>query len=303
MMQSLSRFLLISLLAYSLGPVRGSHAADAAQIHAQLSTPDTILQVADPFWISVTVSATNGADVVFPDVPAKLGPFNVLSHRDWFDVPVERDRNWTRNFQLESLEGGDLEVPPIEVSVDGTSLSSEPVSITITSLVEAEADPFSFRDIKPAMEIPDAAASGQRWTGWAIAGVGLAAVLALAMWMATRKKEVSATDWALSQLDKLRESDEFDRRDADPLMIQLSDIVREFVERQFAIPATRQTTDEFLAGCQHDTRLSASQRTSLQTFLEHIDDIKFARLKPDAGRVEDSFRIVRKFVISSSESR
>ena len=107
------------------------------------------VQVADPFQLTVTVLVAEGTDVTFPAMGDKLGQFDVLSHRDIFDVPVSEGRSWTRTIELESLDTGNLEVPGVGVVIDGEPTVTQPIPITVQSLLAASSDPLEFRPLKP----------------------------------------------------------------------------------------------------------------------------------------------------------
>jgi hypothetical protein len=58
--------------------------------------------------------------------------------------------------------------------------------------------------------------------------------------------------------------------------ILVSDILRCYVSAQYMVPATRQTSPEFLAGVAEAPSFSAEERSLLAAFLEVSDLIKFA---------------------------
>ena len=60
------------------------------------------VRVADPFHVTISVDVPSGTNVQFPSVPDSLGLFQVVSHQDLFDVPVEIGRSWTRIIELET---------------------------------------------------------------------------------------------------------------------------------------------------------------------------------------------------------
>lgn len=59
--------------------------------------------------------------------------------------------------------------------------------------------------------------------------------------------------------------------------IRVSDILRRFVTEQFALPVTRQTSVEFLAGLTKASPFSPEEKSLLEDFLGRCDLIKFAR--------------------------
>ncbi|MBV9672825.1 MAG: hypothetical protein JO076_08395 [Verrucomicrobia bacterium] len=64
--------------------------------------------------------------------------------------------------------------------------------------------------------------------------------------------------------------------------VELSDVLRGFIEQHFGIKAIRQTTDEFLNQISEGGRFDEGQRERLLRFLETCDKIKFARSSADA---------------------
>lgn len=60
--------------------------------------------------------------------------------------------------------------------------------------------------------------------------------------------------------------------------IEVSDILRNFIEQQFGIRAVRQTTIEFLSEASRNPHFDLAQQERLRQFLVVCDAIKFARV-------------------------
>ena len=86
--------------------------------------------------------------------------------------------------------------------------------------------------------------------------------------------------WALQELGRL---DESATADAAAYHTALSDVVRRYLADRFGLPATRQTTAEFLETVRRSGRLSAEQQALLRDFLERCDLAKFAPVGASAG--------------------
>jgi hypothetical protein len=270
----------------------------AAEIRAQVDR--TSPRVAESFWLTLVVRVPDQANVVFPRVPETMEPFHVLSHRDWFDVPVGTQREYTRHFQLESLQGGDFQIPPMSVSVNGETLSSQPIAVSVASDVEAESDPLTFRDIKPPIEIPPPQPQETNWIPWGIAGAAVLFVAVAAVIVMRRRRPLAAGPWALQELERLGHSESAGPSWAAERLPEIAGVLREYIERQFDIRATRQTTEEFLATARRDPRLTEQQSRLLRKFLQHVDEVKFAHRQPEQGRLDDSYRLVQDFVRTTS---
>jgi MYXO-CTERM domain-containing protein len=110
--------------------------------------------------------------------------------------------------------------------------------------------------------------------------------LALVWWWRRRRRvaasapvfpSVTAVARALERLGELR--GRMEGMGAKPFALEVSEIVRVFVEEQFEHRAAHQSTEEFLAEARELARLTAKQQEGLEDFLVCCDLAKFA-LKP-----------------------
>jgi len=122
-----------------------------------------------------------------------------------------------------------------------------------------------------------------------LAALLLAGVLFLAGWMIFRwfknRRSLApptAREAALARLEEARQ--QIDRLEPYAFSIFVSDVLRQYVSAQFQVPATRQTSPEFLAGVAEAPAFSAEEKALLAEFLEAADLIKFAHA--EAGRRE-----------------
>ena len=153
------------------------------------------------------------------------------------------------------------------------------VSVWAQRAVSAAAIAVDIRDIRGPIGIP------YPWLAPILLSVGLAIVGAAGFagwrWPERRRRRnqmLSAHEQAFKQLDRARalmqEGQEY------PFSCAVSDALREYIERRFALKATRATTEEFL----HDISSNPAPGLSgfsdlLEEFLTHCDLAKFARLR------------------------
>jgi hypothetical protein len=78
--------------------------------------------------------------------------------------------------------------------------------------------------------------------------------------------------------------------------IEVSDILRSFIEQQFGIKAVRQTTFEFLHEAAHTAFFDIARQEKLRHFLGACDAIKFAHNAPGQSNNEALFEQVSAFV-------
>jgi hypothetical protein len=137
----------------------------------------------------------------------------------------------------------------------------------------------SVHDIAPPVDIP--------YPLWMVvaAAAGAVAVLILLIWAIVawaRRRPAppppTPTAIALRELERLRAK----AREMEPYLfsVAVSDVLRTFIsDAKFRLPATRQTSPEFLAAIAGSKLFTESDRSLLGHFLEKCDLIKFARLQ------------------------
>ena len=137
----------------------------------------------------------------------------------------------------------------------------------------------------------------------AIGGVVLLALLGFLLWRRLRRRRTRALlpfEAALARLEEIRPLMEPAR--AREFSIAVSDIVRTYIERRFAVTATHQTTEEFL----HDLLESPESallrhRVLLSEFLHQCDLVKFAALSLTLQNMESLHLAARAFVLETSK--
>jgi hypothetical protein len=105
-------------------------------------------------------------------------------------------------------------------------------------------------------------------------------LLGLAVWWLSRKRESSSPpklprEIAFEELERIRY--EIQRIGPYEFSIRVSDILRRYVTHQYGLPATRQTSIEFLIALAKASPFSADEKSLLEDFLNRCDLIKFAR--------------------------
>jgi hypothetical protein len=82
---------------------------------------------------------------------------------------------------------------------------------------------------------------------------------------------------------------------------ELSDILRQYIERRFKLRAQEQTTDEFLAGLPDQRVFNGEQQLLLQDFLRRSDLVKFAKYAPQANQSREAAEACRRFVVETDD--
>ena len=157
------------------------------------------------------------------------------------------------------------------------------------------------RDIKPPIDIP----SHWLWLWIALAAVAVLALIIGLVVMFLRKPRaeqkieaapVAAWERAYARLENLKSSKIIERIYLKPFYIELSDIIRHYLEERFAIKAPEMTTEEFLDSLRTSPILNDIQQKTLKEFLYTCDMVKFAKLQPTIVEAQESFDLVKLLV-------
>jgi hypothetical protein len=132
-----------------------------------------------------------------------------------------------------------------------------------------------FHDIAPPVDyslIPP-------WLVFVIVFAALSLV-GVILWLFAKRRKPPAPpklprDIALEELERI--SREIERMSPYLFSIRVSDILRKYVTQQHGLPATRQTSIEFLTALAKAASFSSEEKSLLEDFLNRCDLIKFAR--------------------------
>jgi len=141
------------------------------------------------------------------------------------------------------------------------------------------------------------------WPFWAAVGAGVVALGGAVWWVLrhrTRAERIAAPalPWEVAY-GRLRELDQRRLPHAgqfEPYYVDLSAILRYYIEDRFLLHAPEQTTPEFLEAASQSGVLSTDQQQTIAAFLRHCDRVKFARYEPTLTEMEQGFEVVLRFV-------
>ena len=176
----------------------------------------------------------------------------------------------TLTAEIVMFDAGEFEFPPLTVALLDGPPGEEPPSVTLAAFkvyvesvlpaVDAEEAPLPV-GTRGAVDIPPEALADEStsWPWWVL-GVLVALVAGVLLWRRNRKSaDVQATitpppppphERALQALQALLSRHLPEQGDVEPYFVELSEILRRYVEDRFGLRAPEQTTEEFLADLQ-----------------------------------------------------
>jgi hypothetical protein len=138
--------------------------------------------------------------------------------------------------------------------------------------------------------------------GWiipaVIAGAGLVALAGYAVWRRCRGRlapDPSALELAERRLEEIRSL--MTPPDSVRFAVEISAVVREYIEHRFEVGATQLTTEEFLRKMLESSEAAlARQRALLSEFLRQCDIVKFADVRLTVDAMDSLHRSALVFV-------
>lgn len=107
---------------------------------------------------------------------------------------------------------------------------------------------------------------------------------------------MSPRERALKELEYLLEKRLVEKGKVKDFYLELTMIVRGYIERQHAVRAPEQTTEEFLAAVTMDPRFAPAVVAKLKVFLQAADLVKFAAHKPTEADINAATESAREYV-------
>ena len=266
----------------------------------------------DPIYARLEIASAAGVTVNAPFQEAgdqRLGRFRVIGFTRDQQRASDGAQTQEQTYSLEAPSSGRHRIPPLRFEMtDGRAgATSKGAQEVLTEEIPIEVQPIKTEAVDaklaPALGELDANVGGTPWLwilGLASAALvlGSGGILALRAMRARRRvqKQRSAYDEAVGKLQALEAAGAPDAAIADAWFVELSGIVRDYLERRYEIRAPELTTEEFLLAATKKAQLTPEHRALLSLFLERCDRVKFAGYRPDADESIATLKAARGFV-------
>lgn len=279
--------------------------------------PDTnIILIGQQVKVSVSITAADQDFVSFPILTDSLGSgLEIVKQTEWDTISKNGNYTFNKVVNITSWDSGYYAVPPIPTVINNDTFMSNPFLIgvatvpldttnAIADIKGIATDPLTWKDYL------DAYGKYLLWV-WLVA-----AILGLTIYLTQRfkkkpapiveiKPEIPAHVIAFGRLKQLEDEQLWQNNQIKKYHVGLSEIVREYIENRFNIPALEQTTEEIM----HSLRLSElseEQKRTTRKLLMLTDLVKFAKESPLASENEqvlkDAYNLVESTKIIQVES-
>ena len=275
------------------------------------------LKLGDKLELVLKVEAEPGVSIDMPDYDPALGRFDVLKHSATSDTTAEGKQLFMERYSMQATRSGRMRIPRLRMEfedkrqnqADNENKSKGPVELLTEeiAMVVAEVLPEDARG-QALPETPGSLdpAFGQTFFkrfGWFLFPIlfVLGCVVLFLRWRKTsrvKESKIDPYDAAVARIEKLKSQGVPDENGLDDWYVELSSIVRHYVEGRFNVRAPELTTEEFLRVAQQSktSGLSLEHKNLLGELLEGCDRVKFGKYRPANEEIQNALDITSKFI-------
>lgn len=224
-----------------------------------------------------------------------------IERRDKDDTALpEGGREIVQRFTLDALRPAVFELPSIEVQIEnGPVLRSPPFQFEARELTDAELEAVA--NVAP-MALPEAVLPPRPWGFYLlVTALVLVALMMTWVWWSSRNRLEEApwrAPWEVAEarLDALAQRGLAENGKHEAYFVDLSAIIRYYIEDRFRLHAPEQTTQEFLEVAAKSQLVPQPEQEMLADFLQQADRVKFARYVPSPEEMSQAFQFARTFI-------
>ena len=259
----------------------------------------------------IKVSGRSGFEVEFPVFDKKIGDFEI---KDSFEKRsnILKKETISKIFIIDIFDTGQKIIPKavIKYKLKGDvvwhEVETDEIPIVVESVLDKEPGVKDIKDIKGPIGFPD------KYAFLLFTLALFAAILILAgMYLYLKKKykefivnvipKKTPYEKAVERLMILKKKGLPEKGMFTEYYVELSNIVRYYLEDRFNLRAPEMTTEEFLNKVRAGWDITSVKKTFLKDFLSHCDLVKFAKYGPSTDEAILSLKSAEKFLEETKE--
>ena len=248
----------------------------------------------------MTISNLQGKDVV--SAPKnELLPFHFEEIKD--SISKQAD-HYDRLIEFAVFEEGKYTIPALDFKIDGKIFQTIPYEVEVINTAQ-KGDQIN--DIMKNKEVKLEVNDYWQLYKFYILGVLIVLALIFAIYQFIRygkrrkSSPIMMTNQTLKDLENLRKKKFMENGDYRSFYIELIDISRTFITKQYQIPADVLLTDDLIDVMKLNNTISPQNETIVENIFLRGDLVKFAKTFPDQPMMEKDFEDIKSFVRSSSK--
>lgn len=211
---------------------------------------------------------------------------------------------YQRSIEFAVFEEGTYSIPELEFKVGEKVLKTIPYEIEVVNTAQKGDvinDIMNNKDVK--LDVTD---YWQLYKWYILAALALIALIIAIFMIAkygrkSKDSPVVATNQTLKELDSLKKKKYIEDGNFRSFYVELIDISRNFIAKQYRIPADVLLTDDLVHLMKENNTISQDNEKIIEDVFFRGDLVKFAKTFPDQQTMEKDFNEIKDFVKRSSK--
>lgn len=231
----------------------------------------------------------------------ELLPFHFEEVKDSIGI---NSSSYERVVEFAVYEEGNFKIPELEFKVGDKILKTIPYEVEVINTAKKE---DQINDIMNNKEVNLEAADYWDLYKWyvlaALAFIALiiAVVILLKYGRKSKDPAIVATNQTLKELDSLKKKKYIEEGNYRSFYVELIDISRKFIKKQYNIPADVLLTDDLISLMKQNNTISPENEKIVEDVFLRGDLVKFAKTFPDQELMQKDFGEIRDLVKRSSK--
>lgn len=209
-----------------------------------------------------------------------------------------------RRIEFAVFDEGKFTIPELEFKVNGKVLKTIPYEIDVINTAQKT---DQINDIMNNKEVKlEATDYWELYKFYILAAIAvICLIIAVIMFIKYGRKPkdspVVATNQTLKELDSLKKKKYVESGNYRSFYVELIDISRKFIAKQYRVPADVLLTDDLIDVMKKNNTISQENEKIVEDVFLRGDLVKFAKTFPDQVTMEKDFADIRDFVKRSSK--
>ena len=250
--------------------------------------------------LRISINNLRGRDVISKP-KNELLPFHFEETKD--DISKTFD-NYSRTIEFQIFDEGKYTIPPLEFSINGEVLKTIPYEITVYNPVNADEQ---ISDIMNNKQVELGWKDYWEMYKWYVLGTFIVIALLfvfLGMFkngvFGKNNKEKPSIHKTLLDLKNLEKKKYAENGNFRMFYVELIDITRDFLTKQYRIPADVLLTDDLIDLMKHTNKISTENEKVVEEIFLRGDLVKFAKTFPTKELMQKDFGEIYDFVERST---
>lgn len=280
-MRAVLILLFISFSSFAQAPVT---------IHAELDT--LTVNIGDQVNFNLRVERDESTTIEWPEIEEKIGELEIIGKGERQTTQTDVGFVESQAFKLMAFDSGYYAIPGLLFKYQQDDAGYRRQIRSKALLLRVETIPIDTTEvaIQPIKDLMDMPFHWKEAVPYVLGALGVLFALGLLLFVLKRRKQSvtaakvpkvvrPAHEVALERLKKLEQQKVWQQGEIKTYYTELTEILREYVENRFQVPALELTTDEIVKGMK-DLPVESALKEKFFALLRVADLVKFAKASP-----------------------